>query len=52
MVDLDSPSPGSTRGGNPKRALYAMVDAAGEVLTAEKRVHLRGEAERVSLLLN
>lgn len=42
VVYLDSPVPGPARGGNPKPRLYAVVDAAGEVLTVEKRVRLRG----------
>jgi hypothetical protein len=42
VVYLDSPSPGPTWNGNPKPRLYAVVDAAGEVLTVEKRVRLRG----------
>jgi hypothetical protein len=42
VVYLDSPSPGPTWGGSPKPRLYAVLDAAGEVLTVEKRVRLRG----------
>ncbi|MGE5320417.1 MAG: hypothetical protein ACM3KD_09570 [Hyphomicrobiaceae bacterium] len=38
VVYLDSPAPGPARGGSPKPRLYAVVDAAGEVLTVEKRV--------------
>ena len=42
VVYLDAPSPGPNWGGSPKPRLYAVVDAAGEVLTVEKRVRLRG----------
>ena len=42
VVYLDSPAPCPTWGGSPKPRLYAVVDAAGEVLTLEKRVRLRG----------
>jgi len=42
VVYLDSPAPGPNWGGSPKPRLYAVVDAAGEVLTLEKRVRLRG----------
>ena len=41
VVYLDSPTPGPAWGGSPKPRLYAVVDAAGEVLTVEKRVRLR-----------
>lgn len=40
VVSLDCSFPGPTR--TPKRMLYAVLDAAGEVLTVEKRVRLRG----------
>jgi hypothetical protein len=40
VVYLDCTGP--TRDHSPKRTLYAVVDAAGEVLTVEKRVRLRG----------
>ena len=42
VVYLDSPTPGPAWGGRQKPRLYAVVDAAGEVLTVEKRVRLRG----------
>lgn len=42
LVYLDSTLPRPTRDGSAKRMLYAVVDAAGEVLTVEKRVRLRG----------
>lgn len=42
LVYLDSPDPGPALRGHPKPRLYAVVDAAGEVLTVEKRVRLRG----------
>ena len=42
VVYLDSPSPDPAWSGGPKPRLYAVVDAAGEVLTVEKRVRLRG----------
>lgn len=42
VVYLDCPAPGPTRDGSAKRTLYAVVDAAGEVLMVEKRVRLRG----------
>ena len=41
VVYLDSPTPGPAWGSSPKPRLYAVVDAAGEVLTVEKRVRLR-----------
>ena len=42
VVYLDSPVPGPNWSGHPQPRLYAVVDAAGEVLTVEKRVRLRG----------
>jgi len=42
VVYLDNTGPGPAWNGNPKPRLYAVVDAAGEVLTVEKRVRLRG----------
>ncbi len=42
LVYLDSPDPGALGRGSPRPRLYAVVDAAGEVLTVEKRVRLRG----------
>jgi len=42
VVYLDSPAPGPTWTSRPQPRLYAVVDAAGEVLTVEKRVRLRG----------
>ncbi len=41
VVYLDSPASGQAWGGNPKPRLYAVVDAAGEVLTLEKRTRIR-----------
>jgi hypothetical protein len=41
VVYLDSPAPGPAWSGGPQPRLYAVVDAAGEVLTVEKRVRLR-----------
>ena len=40
LVYLDSTLPRPIREGSPRRMLYAVVDAAGEVLTVEKRVRL------------
>ena len=40
LVYLDSILPRPIREGSPRRMLYAVVDAAGEVLTVEKRVRL------------
>ena len=42
VVYLDSIVPGPTWAGRPQPRLYAVMDAAGEVLTVEKRVRLRG----------
>jgi hypothetical protein len=42
VVYLDSPDPGPVWRGHPKPRLYALLDAAGEVLTVEKRVRMRG----------
>ncbi len=42
VVYLDSLSPGPAWAGSPRPRLYAVLDAAGEVLTVEKRVRLRG----------
>ena len=42
VVYLDSPVPSRTWGSSPQPRLYAVVDAAGDVLTVEKRVRLRG----------
>jgi hypothetical protein len=42
LVYLDSPAPGPAWAGSPKPRLYAVVDAAGEVLTVERRIRLRG----------
>lgn len=41
VVYLDSPAPAPSWAGHPKPRLYAVVDAAGEVLTVERRVRLR-----------
>ena len=40
LVYLDCNLPRPTRDGSPKRTLYAVLDAAGEVLTVEKRVRI------------
>ena len=42
VVYLDSPTPSPTWGSSPKPRLYAVMDAAGDVLTVENRVRLRG----------
>lgn len=42
LVYLAPPAPGPGRVSRPTPRLYAVVDAAGEVLTVEKRVRLRG----------
>lgn len=42
VVYLDSPDTRPAWRGNPRPRLYAVMDAAGEVLTVEKRVRLRG----------
>lgn len=42
VVYLDSPAPSPTWLSKPQPRLYAVVDAAGDVLTVEKRVRLRG----------
>lgn len=42
VVYLDSPAAGSSGRCGPAPRLYAVVDAAGEVLTVERRVRLRG----------
>ncbi|HEY9098699.1 MAG TPA: hypothetical protein VIN38_07505 [Thiobacillus sp.] len=42
VVYLDSPTPAPSWAGRPQPRLYAVMDAAGEVLTVEKRVRLRG----------
>lgn len=42
LVYLDSPTPGPSWSGRPQPRLYAVMDAAGEVLTVEKRVRFRG----------
>jgi hypothetical protein len=42
VVYLDSPVTSPTWGSSPQPRLYAVVDAAGDVLTVEKRVRLRG----------
>jgi hypothetical protein len=41
VVYLDSPTPGPSWAGRPAPRLYAVVDAAGDVLTVERRVRLR-----------
>jgi len=41
VVYLDSPAPSPTWGSGPTPRLYAVVDAAGEVLTVERRVRRR-----------
>lgn len=42
VIYLDPPTPGPGWVSRPAPRLYAVVDAAGEVLTVEKRVRLRG----------
>lgn len=42
LVYLDPPALGPGWVSRPTPRLYAVVDAAGEVLTVEKRVRLRG----------
>jgi hypothetical protein len=42
VVYLDTPAPAPSWAGRPQPRLYAVVDAAGDVLTVEKRVRLRG----------
>lgn len=42
VVYLDRPAPGPARAGRPQPRLYAVVDSAGEVLTVERRVRVRG----------
>src|SRR3569832_1279625 len=46
-IYLDSPTPGPSWAGRPTPRLYAVVDAAGEVLTVEKRVRIRACADRL-----
>jgi hypothetical protein len=41
-VYLDSPTPNPSWTSRPMPRLYAVVDAAGEVLTVERRVRHRG----------
>jgi len=41
VVYLDSPAPAPSWAGRPQPRLYAVVDAAGEVLTVERRMRLR-----------
>ena len=41
VVYLDDPAPAPTWAGRPQPRLYAVLDAAGDVLTVEKRVRLR-----------
>lgn len=38
IIYLDDPSPAPTWAGRPQPRLYAVLDAAGDVLTVEKRV--------------
>lgn len=38
IVYLDSPTPGPSWAGRPQPRLYAVMDAAGEILTVERRV--------------
>jgi hypothetical protein len=42
VVYLDSPTPGPSWAGRPQPRLYAVMDAAGDVLSLERRVRLRG----------
>lgn len=41
IVYLDSPIPGPPWAGRPQPRLYAVMDAAGEILTVERRVRLK-----------
>ena len=41
VVYLDSPIPAPTWADRPQPRLYAVLDAAGDVLTVERRVRLR-----------
>ncbi len=41
IVYLDSPAAPPSWAGRPQPRLYAVMDAAGEVLTVERRVRLR-----------
>lgn len=41
VVYLDDPAPAPNWAGRPQPRLYAVLDAAGDVLTVEKRVRLR-----------
>lgn len=41
VVYLDTPAPSPAWAGRPVPRLYAVLDAAGEVLTVERRVRLR-----------
>jgi hypothetical protein len=41
VVYLDNPIPGPSWAGRPQPRLYAVMDAAGDVLTVERRVRLR-----------
>ena len=42
VVYLDSPVPAPAWTGRPQPRLYAVMDAAGDVLTIQRRVRLRG----------
>ncbi|MFO7541818.1 MAG: hypothetical protein R6W97_03265 [Thiobacillus sp.] len=42
VVYLDAPPPEAALRGYPKPRLYAVLDAAGDVLTVERRVRVRG----------
>lgn len=44
IVYLDAPVPAPAWSGRPQPRLYAVMDAAGEVLTLEKRVRRRDAA--------
>jgi hypothetical protein len=41
VVYLDNPAPSLGRSGSPRPRLYAVMDAAGDVLTVERRVRVR-----------
>lgn len=41
VIYLDDPAPAPHWAGRPQPRLYAVLDAAGDVLTVEKRVRLR-----------
>lgn len=42
VVYLEPDAPGETRAGRPQPRLYVVLDAAGEILTLERRVRIGG----------